>query len=133
MSIFSRAEHKLVRRCKRGNMSPRPGILNCFFVRLMPYECVPIGPRFSGNRAPYGGPHFPPRNLHMGVPIGNSVPGLRPGPVPPPTFIIPRLGALVKGFLEKNNEDFSILVTVFFLIAPFPHSIEIITFFIGVC
>ena len=65
----------------------------------------------SGKREPIGGLGFPGKPgayeratfslkiLPYGVPIGNSVPGLRPGPALP-TIIIPHPGALVKCFFK---------------------------------
>lgn len=76
----------------------------------------------SGKRGPIGGLGFPGKPgayeratfaleiLPYGVPIGNSVPGLRPGPALP-TIIIPHPGALVKCFLngkiKKSDEGFN--------------------------
>lgn len=80
------------------------------------------------------GSHFPPKKSHMGVPIGNSVPGLRPGPALP-TIIIPHPGALVKCFLNgkiKNPTRVLILVGVLVLVATFPHGIEVVALCVGV-
>lgn len=59
------------------------------------------GPGFSGNIGGFKKSLEVYKKSHMGVPIGNSVPGLRPGPALP-TIIIPHPGALVKCFLNRK-------------------------------
>ena len=62
----------------------------------------PIGEvGFPGKPGAYERATFALKILPYGGPIGNSVPGLRPGPALP-TIIIPHPGALVKCFLKQK-------------------------------
>ena len=73
-----------------------------FWATVWPYVRTDRGNRdFPGKPSAYDRATFALKILPYGVPIGNSVPGLRPGPALP-TIIIPHPGALVKCFFKQK-------------------------------